>query len=448
MMDFVRINEIIKAEAEALGVKEYEIYVSEGTDISVGTLNAEVNAFSSGTSSGVCLRVTENGKMGYASSQLTEDGEMKALVSRALANARATEKLDGVGIFSGSESYATLPENNYQPKDASVLRKVAKDVADAMYAAADNLQNGTESTALSGSHTIRIANSYGLNLECSGGIDAIVAAAVVAENGSFESAYEVTVLDDNTVITDVATKAVTNAQRKLGAGSVSSGKYNIIISAKQMRTILSAFSSAFSAKMAQTGMSLLAGKEGEKIASDIINITDDPMREGVSMKTNFDAEGVAAYRKAVVENGVLRTLLYNRETAKIAGVASTGNASKAGYASPVGTSPYAFYIEAGENSLDDLFAMAKDGIYITELKGLHAGANAITGDFSIESAGFRITDGQLAEAVKTFTIAGNFFTLLKEISALSDKVEFSVTGGFTTFGSPAALIRDMSVAGK
>ncbi len=447
MMDFARINEIIGAEAEALGVKEYEIYVSEGSEISVGTLNAEINAFSSGATSGVCLRVIEDGKMGYASSQLTEDEEMKALVSRALANARATEKLDGVGIFSGSDSYAPLPKSKYKIKDATLLRRVAKELADGMYSASDNVQNGTESTALSSQNTIRISNSYGLNLECSGGVDAVVAAAVVAEDGAFESAFEISVLDENTVIEDMARSAVANAKKKLGAGSVASGKYNVIISPKQMRTILSAFVPAFSAKMAQTGMSLLAGKEGQKIASDIINISDDPMREGAAIKTNFDAEGVAAHRKMVVENGVLKTLLHNRETARVAGVESTGNASKAGYSAPVSISPYSFCIEPGENSFEALLEMAKEGIYITELKGLHAGANAITGDFSIESAGFMIVDGKLGRAVKTFTIAGNFFELIKSISALSDKVEFGGTGGFTTLGAPAVLIPDMSVAG-
>lgn len=447
MMDFARINEVIKAEAEALGVKEYEIYTSEDSEISIGTLNAEVNAFSSGTTSGVCLRVSENGKMGYASSQLTDDDEMKALVSRALSNARATEKLDGVGIFSGSDSYAELPKSDFKVKDAAVLRGLAKNLADGMYSASSNVQNGTESTALSSQRTIRISNSYGLNLECSGGIDAVVAAAVVAEGDSFESAFEVSLFDENTDINAIASKVVTDAQKKIGAGSVSSGKYNVIISAKQMRTILSAFVPAFSAKMAQTGMSLLAGKEGQVIASEIVNISDDPMRDGVAVKTNFDAEGVAAYRKMVVEGGVLKTLLHNRETAKTAGVNSTGNASKAGYSAPVSISPYAFCIEAGENSLDELYALAGNGIYITELKGLHAGANAITGDFSIESAGFKIVDGKLGEAVKTFTIAGNFFELLKSISALSNKVEFAVTGGFTTFGAPAVLVRDMSVAG-
>ena len=172
------------------------------------------------------------------------------------------------------------------------------------------------------------------------------------------------------------------------------------------------------------------------------------MREGVSIQTNFDAEGVAAYRKSVVEGGVLTTLLHNRETAKAAGVESTGNASKGSYSSPVAISPYAFCLEAGEYSEDQLLAMADGGIYITELKGLHAGANPITGDFSLESAGFRIVDGKKAEAVKSFTIAGNFFELLKSIEALSDKVEVAVTGGFTTFGAPAVLIHNVSVAGK
>ena len=127
---------------------------------------------------------------------------------------------------------------------------------------------------------------------------------------------------------------------------------------------------------------------------------------------------------------------------------TTGNASKGGYASPVDISPYAFCIEAGAYTEDELFALAENGVYITEVKGLHAGANAVTGDFSIESAGFLIKDGKKANAVKSFTIAGNFFELLRSITALSNEVKFGVPGGKTAFGSPNVLIKDMSVAGK
>ena len=98
--------------------------------------------------------------------------------------------------------------------------------------------------------------------------------------------------------------------------------------------------------------------------------------------------------------------------------------------------------------MEELIALAGDGILITTLNGLHAGTNAVTGDFSLESAGFMIREGKIAESVKSFTVAGNFFELLKNITALSDTVEVGVSGGYTTFGSPYVLVPDMSVAGE
>ena len=82
------------------------------------------------------------------------------------------------------------------------------------------------------------------------------------------------------------------------------------------------------------------------------------------------------------------------------------------------------------------------------MKGFHAGANAVTGDFSIESAGFMIRDGKKAEAVKEFTVSGNFFELLKQIKAFSNEVKYGIPSDFTLFGSPDALVSDMSVAGE
>jgi PmbA protein len=91
---------------------------------------------------------------------------------------------------------------------------------------------------------------------------------------------------------------------------------------------------------------------------------------------------------------------------------------------------------------------ASEGIYVTGIKGLHAGANAITGDFSVECEGFVIEDGKKASPIKSFTVAGNFFTLLLEIDSLSDKVNWGIPTSPTVFGSPDVLVRNMSVAGK
>ncbi len=446
-MNFDKIISTIKAEAERLGVTDYELYYMSEESLSVETLKDEISGFASGVSGGLSFRCSINSRMGYASTELLDTAEVEGLVSRAVENAKNTEKEDTVGIFAGSPSYESVNCPAYSPADAASLKALALDIQSAVYSASDKIADGTQSAAVSASLVIRLYNSHGLSLENTTGVGIAYAMPVVRDGEESQENFEMSELTSDLSPADIAKKAVDKALAKLGSSEIPTGKYNVIIDAPSMRSILSAFSSAFSAKNAQLGLSLLAGKEGEAVASEAVTITDDPMRVGVSMQTPFDAEGVAAHRKAVVEKGVLKTLLHNLETAKKAGVESTGNASRGGYSSPIGISPYAFCIEAGDYSHDGLLELAADGVYITEVKGLHAGANAVTGDFSIESAGFLIENGKLTRPVKSFTVAGNFFDLLKNIDALSDTVEVGIGGSFTRFGSPDVLIRNMSIAG-
>jgi len=126
-------------------------------------------------------------------------------------------------------------------------------------------------------------------------------------------------------------------------------------------------------------------------------------------------------------------------------VETTGNASRS--AASIGTRAFSFYINPGEMTREELFAKAANGIYVTEMKGFHAGANAVTGDFSIESAGFLIEDGKIGAPIKSFTVAGNFFELLKQIAAIDNVLEMKAPG-FSQIGSPDVLVPDMSVAGE
>ena len=272
--------------------------------------------------------------------------------------------------------------------------------------------------------------------------------AVVCKDGESQASFDFGVGTDAEALSALPKMVTEEAMATLGASEIASGKYDVIFSGKQMRAMLSAFASTFSAKNAQLGLSLLKGKEGEKIASECVTLMDDPLYEGSPMQLPFDGEGVATYRKAVIENGTLKTLLYDLSTAKRVGGTTTGNGQRSSYSDPVSIAPYHFYLAGGNVSEDALMQTLGDGIYITELKGLHAGANAVTGDFSIESAGFMVRDGKRAEAVRSFTVAGNFFSLLKEIEALSDTVHFGMPSGFTVYGSPNALVRNMSIAGK
>jgi PmbA protein len=111
----------------------------------------------------------------------------------------------------------------------------------------------------------------------------------------------------------------------------------------------------------------------------------------------------------------------------------------------VGIRPFTLYLEAGSVSEEEMLKKAENGVYINSLGGLHAGANPVSGDFSLQSAGFLIEDGKKTARVKSFTVAGNFYDLLENIICVADNLEFP---GMGTVGSPSVLVEGLSVAGK
>ena len=381
--------------------------------------------------------------MGYASTSYFDADEIEDLVVRAADNARAIENDDVVVIFKGSESYGNTTAPEPEVVDAATLKEKAMELQKNAYATNEAVVDGTQSIAISFRDEVYLYNSHGLELSNRVGMTGCYVVAVVNKDGESRDNFEFAESIDGEKYEELPAKAVNGALEKIGASEIPTGKYNVVIDGSQMRSLLSAFSPSFSAKNAILGMSMLAGKEGEKIAADIVSITDDAMRDGCPVQTPFDEEGVATYKKNVVENGVLKTLLYDLTTAIKTGKETTGNGRRGG-----NIAPYNFAISAGEDTLDGLFEKAADGIYVTGVKGLHAGANSITGDFSVESEGFLIKDGKKAGPIKSFTVAGNFFELLKNIDSLGNEVKWGIPGGFTVFGSPDVLIKDMSVAGK
>ena len=447
-MEFSQIKTILAEEAKALGITEYDIYFSRSASLSAETLKNEINSFSDSNNIGVCFRCIRDGKFGYASSELIREDELRALVSRAYENALYVEGDETAEIFRGSESYATVEDEELPEISTSELKQIALDLQKATYAADSAVVDGSQSGVGKIYATTDIYNSYGLELHNEIGAYQYLVDAVVNKDGESEEEYEYRFAKNFDGAMEIPAKVVKNALSKLGASHVGSGSYNIVFSGKMLAQLVATFSIAFSAKYAQLGISLLAGKEESKVASDIITMTDDPFSDLVLCKTAFDAEGVATATKNVIENGVLKTLLYDLATAKKAGKTTTANAAKSSYAAPTTIEPYCMFINAGDHSFDALLEKAGSGIYITELKGLHSGANASTGDFSLSSAGYRIENGKLCEAVNSFTIAGNFYDLLKNISALSDTVELARPGISRGYGAPAALVENMSVAGK
>ena len=90
----------------------------------------------------------------------------------------------------------------------------------------------------------------------------------------------------------------------------------------------------------------------------------------------------------------------------------------------------------------------EQGVYVTSVTGLHAGTNAITGDFSIQCGGFMIRNGVKAESVTSFTISGNFFDMLKQVKEIGSDLQFQLPSGFTMIGAPSVWVGKLSIAGE
>ena len=239
-------------------------------------------------------------------------------------------------------------------------------------------------------------------------------------------------------------KAAREAAEALHGSPVPAGSYRIILRWDAMQALMETFCGIFSAENAQQGMSLLNGREGEAIAAPCVTLMDDPLLPGGFSSYPFDDEGVACRTKAVVEAGVLKTLLHNRKTAKKQGIASTGNAARMGLSAPVTVAPSNLFFQPGTQSLAEMEAQMGDGLVITDLSGLHAGANTTSGDFSLLSKGYLLEGGKRVRPVEQITVAGNFYQLLKNIRALGNDLTFPASG----VGAPSVDVGTLAVSGK
>jgi len=450
-MDFnVYKDKLFSAAAEA-GFSDCEVYYSLSDSFEVMVFEGEVSNYEVNSTAGLSFRGLVNGKMGYAYTEAMEEADIKMLVEKAKESAEANESQDEKFIFAGSPSYHEV--NNYEPALEEITPRQKINLALKMEAAAkaadEKITAVGESIVASSSGEVRIANTNGLSLK---NRDNYIMAYVepIAGNGSAAvNGGEMCITRDfYSIDADaLAEKAAKYAVSMLEAERAESGEYEIILSNQAACSLLAAFSGIFSAEAAQRGLSRLNGREGEMIASEKVTLLDDPLLEGGLASCGFDAEGVATYTKQLISKGKLNTLMYDLKTAAKAGKTSTGNASKGSYKSTVGISYTNLTFEKGEGDEEEFCRRAGEGLLVTELAGLHAGANAITGDFSLMAKGYVVRGGKKAEAVSQVTVSGNFYELLKNIKAVGSDMHVSPAGGGMVI-CPSLMIGKLTVAGK
>jgi PmbA protein len=232
------------------------------------------------------------------------------------------------------------------------------------------------------------------------------------------------------------------ARDLLDGAPVATGEYSAIFDINALSSLFGAFGSAFSGVSAMKGITPLANKVGQSVASELITLTDSAYIQNGMAIAAFDSEGFPTQDNILIANGQLSTLLHNSHTARYLGTVSTASAAR-GAKSSLDVSSNHKVIATGQSSSSEV----KTGEYLelVELQGVHSGADPVSGDFSFGASGFLCRDGKRVQPVRGITIAANFYKMLQEIDAVGDR---QLVNDSRTFFAPDVRFARLSIGGK
>lgn len=441
--DFVQ-QELLKRALE-MGFETAEVYVSGMETMELSLFEGEISAYENNQKKGLSFRGIYEGYMGYAYTEEFGENAIEFLIEQAKENALLLKKDDGEEIYAGAESYPTISTPYNTKIEVSEALSYLKEMEEIALHTIPTVTALNYCIIATLKKFVQIQNTKGLDISyekesATAYVGAIAKADEEIQTAiKFYKSHDWSGFDGKKLASETAKKA----DRQLKSQKVASGVYDVLLTGEAMAMLLGAFSPIFYAENVQKGLSLMEGNVGKKVASECVVLRDNPLLDGGYASVPFDSEGVASFDKVVIENGVLKTLLYNLETAKKDGVSSTGNGFKGDFRSAVKTSTTNFYIEAGNKSQEELEKEIEAGLLITKFSGLHAGINTISGEFSLLTQGFLIESGVVSHGVEQIILAGNIYDVLKQVKEVGNEIYYSMNGT----GSPCVWVSNLSVAG-
>jgi PmbA protein len=366
-------------------------------------------------------------------------------VRQALANASLAEPDPYRLLPHPAPSYPAMDLYDPAIRAAAVEEKI--DMARTMESearAADARVSIIESSSYQdGEAEVTLVNSQGLSLHYGGSYCGMYITLVAGEGEDSQTGFAMKFslryadLDPAALGKQAADRAV----RMLGAKPGVTQQAPVVLEPYVATGVLGLLAPSLSAEAVQKGRSLLAGKVGQQVASEQINIIDDGTLPGGIASAPFDGEGVPTSRTVLVQNGKLQCFLHNIYTSAKDGVLSTGNGVRGSFIGTPEVGTTNFFIEPGVQTAEQIIADIDSGLYVTEVMGLHT-ANPISGDFSLGASGLWIENGKLAYPVRGLAIAGNIMEMLGQVDAVGSDLQF-----FGGRGAPTIRVSRMSISG-
>ena len=429
------------------GLEQAEVYQTLTHSIRFNILEQNVHEFVVSDKTGISLRGTYDGRCAGAYTEKTDDKALKALAQRCRQLAGFLESEDTVLFTEGKEP---LRDDRHDPRlsQLSIEDKISyvKKLEKTVLSLDPRIRRVSRCAYQEVDSENRLMNTLGLDGERKSSLGLITLSVIAAENEEQVNSFGWRIikdLDDNT-LKELAQEVAEEATGKLGAVRIPSAKMAAIIREDAASDLVGSLWSMFSAEQIRKELSVMKGKQGQKVMSELITLVDDPqMKDGVC-SCDFDDEGVLTEKTVIVDKGVFLNPLYDRKNALKENRRSTGNGFKNGCASPVQISPTNLIVENGEQSLDEMIASIDEGVLITELQGLHAGLNPLTTDFSLQASGYKIEKGKKAYPVHLITIAANYIEMMNSIVAVGNDGRQGLDG----VSCPSLQIESLSISGE
>jgi PmbA protein len=421
-----------------LGASEAEVYASSGKVVNVETVRGDLGYAEEGISEGLGVRVTVGGAEGYSSSN--DPARFEAAVKAAIECARARPADPDLKGMPGPKPYRKI-RGVFDERVQEMKLDQCMDIAAGMIEAARedkgaSVTFGKFQTVVS---DVVILNSKGISVEDRETIVMGYADVIIKEGGRVSTAFDYDVSHSVEIdMQAVGRKAAQLARSSLQSEPVYEQTCDVLLGPHAFGDIMeSTFLSSINSENVQKGRSGLAGKIGQKIGADGLTIIDDGLLDGGLGTSKSDDEGVPSQSTTVLDDGVLKTFLYDTYTAGKENRESTGNAIRGSYSSPPQVGPRNIRFEYPRS---DVIKETDKGLYVNSIIGAHT-ANPITGDFSVECRNaFVVENGILTQPIKSMMIGGNVFELLKKVDAMGrdDRAVGSII-------SPTVRVKDIRV---
>lgn len=238
----------------------------------------------------------------------------------------------------------------------------------------------------------------------------------------------------------VGEEAARRTLAKLGSRKLDTQEVAVVFDPDAARSIVGLLAGCVTGGAVWRKSSYLAEREGDRIASDLVTVVDDPLLQRAPGSRAFDGEGLLSRRNVVVDRGRLNGFLLDSYSARKLKKQSTASASRGG-SGGLGASTSNLFLKPGTQTPAQLLAATDRALYVTDMMGF--GFNAVTGDFSRGAAGFWLEKGQRVFPVSEVTISLNLDELLKRIDAVANDLDHR-----TAVAAPTFRVSAMVLAGR